>query len=81
MGRSGGPNVTSRIGSGYPYRYVGVTSVVSRLSSTDPDFSEIGAFIWEARQRSKAFSTCAFRFTPRNSNRAAHLLAAGDGMG
>ncbi|XP_039003792.1 uncharacterized protein LOC120130668 [Hibiscus syriacus] len=56
-------------------------SVVSRLSSTDPDFSEIGAFIWDARRRSEAFSTRAFRFTPRNSNRAAHQLAAGDGMG
>ncbi|XP_038997790.1 uncharacterized protein LOC120122757 [Hibiscus syriacus] len=52
-------------------------SVINKLSSLE----EISAWIWEARRRAEGFHACSFRFTPRNGNHAAHLLAHDTGSG
>ncbi|KAK9030169.1 hypothetical protein V6N11_031600 [Hibiscus sabdariffa] len=50
-------------------------SVIKKLKSEKEDFSEISALIWDAKQLSRAFSLCQFRFTPRDSNKVAHAMA------
>ncbi|KAL4279896.1 hypothetical protein GQ457_03G032320 [Hibiscus cannabinus] len=50
-------------------------SVIKKLKSEKDDFSEISALIWDAKQLSRAFSLCQFRFTPRDSNKVAHAMA------
>ncbi|KAK8533138.1 hypothetical protein V6N12_076418 [Hibiscus sabdariffa] len=50
-------------------------SAIKKLKSEKENFSEISALIWDAKQLSRAFSLCQFRFTPRDSNKVAHAMA------
>ncbi|XP_039041004.1 uncharacterized protein LOC120179489 [Hibiscus syriacus] len=56
-------------------------SIIEKLSTPRRDCSEVGALVWDVQRRSERFRSCSFLFTPRDSNLAAHILAAEERFG
>ncbi|KAK4428783.1 hypothetical protein Salat_1178200 [Sesamum alatum] len=52
-------------------------SVISKLSSEEPDSSVLGNLLQDIRNHTKTFIFCKFNHVPRDANIAAHKIARG----
>jgi hypothetical protein len=50
-------------------------SLIQRLKSTEPDWSQIGSVVLDIKQRVAGFSPTTFRHVNRLFNKEAHILA------
>ncbi|XP_038997354.1 leucine-rich repeat protein 2-like [Hibiscus syriacus] len=56
-------------------------TVMNKLQSGQPDYSETNTWIGDTNMKATSFHTSMYQFTPRSGNLVAHLLAADKTLG